>query len=85
MGICVAITEAGTLVATGQPVTECTGYVLLSGAEANTLTLFAQAFEVPDKEVLHSWAVGPFMLIVGLYVAARITGTVASFFSKADR
>ncbi len=84
MGICVAITEAGTLVATGQPVTECTGYVLLSGAEANTLTLFAQAFEVPDKEVLQTWAVGPFMLIVGLYVGARIVGSVASFFNKAD-
>jgi len=83
MGLCVAIADNGTLVPTGQPVTECTGYVLLSGAEANTLTLFAQAFEVPNKEVLATWAVGPFMLIAGLYVAARIAGTVASFFHKA--
>jgi hypothetical protein len=82
MGVCVAIAENGTLVPTGQPVTECAGYVLLSGAEANTLTLFAQAFEVPDKEVLATWAVGPFALIVGLYVVARIVGSVASFFNK---
>ena len=82
MGLCVHITESGTLVPTGQPVSECAAYVLLSGAEASHVTLIAQAFEAPNKEDLATWVATPFALIVTLYVVARIAGSVASFFSK---
>lgn len=82
MGLCVALTENGTIVPTGQPVEQCTGYVLLSGAEVSTVALIAQAFEVPDKEVLATWAAGPFALIVTLFVVARIAGSVAAVFNK---
>lgn len=82
MGLCVAITENGTLIPTGQPVTECAGYVLLSSAEASHVTLIAQAFEAPNKEDLATWVAMPFTLIVTLYVAARLAGNVAAFFSK---
>ncbi|MCS4233101.1 hypothetical protein [Stenotrophomonas sp. BIGb0135] len=83
MGLCVALTENGTIVPTGQPVAECSGYVLLSGAEVSTVALIAQAFEIPDKEVLATWAAGPFGLIVFLFVVARVAGSVAAVFHKA--
>jgi len=82
MGLCIAIREDGTLVPTGQPVDQCTGYVLMSSAEASSVAMFAEAFKAPDKEVLAGWAAGPFILIMTIYVAANIGGRVAAVFDK---
>jgi len=82
MSLCVALAEDGTLIPTGQPVDQCTGYVLMSSAEAASVAMFADAFKVPDKEALAGWASGPFALILFLYLAAHIGGRVAAVFDK---
>ncbi|HAV4432544.1 TPA: hypothetical protein UMF74_000458 [Stenotrophomonas maltophilia] len=82
MSLCVALGENGTLIPTGQPVDQCTGYVLMSSAEASSVAMFAEAFKVPDKDVLAGWASGPFILIMTLYLAAHIGGRVAAVFDK---
>ncbi|TFZ45271.1 hypothetical protein E5C33_10800 [Stenotrophomonas maltophilia] len=81
MGLCVAFGEDGTLIPTGQPVDQCAGYVLMSSAEASTVSLIAEAFQPPTKEQLAVWAVSPMALILFFFVVARIAGSVASFFN----
>lgn len=82
MGLCVVFGEDGKLIPTGQPVDQCAGYVLMSSAEASMVTVIADAFLPASKEQLAVWAGGPFGLLLFLFVAGRIAGSVATFFDK---
>lgn len=82
MALCVALQPDGTLAPTGQPVTECTGYVLVSGTEHSVYALVNQVFAVPTPEQAAGWFVGAAGAVLFWFVVARITGTVASFFNS---
>lgn len=81
MGLCVLLDTNGALIPTGQPVTECSGYVLLSASEHAVYGLINQAFAMPTPQQAVSWFVGSAGVVIGWYVLARITGTVAGFFN----
>lgn len=80
MALCVALAQDGTLIPTGQPVGECTGYVLLSSSEHAVYGLINQAFATPTPEQAAGWFMGTFGVVVAWFVVARIAGRVASFF-----
>ena len=82
MALCVALDSDGTLVPTGQPVAECTGYVLVSGTEHAVYALINQVFATPTPEQAAGWFVGTFGAVVGWFVFAHIAGRVANFFPK---
>lgn len=81
MGLCVHLDQSGVLIPTGQPVTECSGYVLLSASEHAVYGLINQAFAIPTPEQAAGWFVGTAGVVIGWFVLARITGTVSGFFS----
>lgn len=80
MALCVALAQDGTLIPTGQPVGECTGYVLLSSSEHAVYGLINQAFAMPTPEQAAGWFVGSAGAVIGWFVVARIAGSVATFF-----
>ncbi len=80
MALCVALQSDGTLVPTGQPVDACTGYVLVSSSEYGVYGAVQQFLGMPDKEVVLGWFSGCLSLIVFLYVASRMAGSVANVF-----
>ncbi|PZU29336.1 MAG: hypothetical protein DI584_03130 [Stenotrophomonas sp.] len=80
MALCVALAQDGTLIPTGQPVGECTGYVLVSSSEHAVYGLINQVFATPTPEQAAGWFSASFGAVVGMFVVARIAGTVANFF-----
>lgn len=80
MALCVALQADGTLVPTGQAISECTGYVLVSGSEHAIYGIVAQAFAIPDPETAAGWFVGALGAVIFWFVAARMAGTVAAMF-----
>ena len=80
MAQCVALNADGTLSPTGEDVSSCSGYVLLSGSEYALVGAIGQALGVPDATTAMSWFVGPFSLVVFFYVAARCAGSVVNMF-----
>ncbi|MGR4896962.1 hypothetical protein ACIPR8_17000 [Stenotrophomonas sp. LARHCG68] len=80
MALCVALAQDGMLIPTGQPVGECTGYVLLSSSEHAVYGLINQAFAMPTPEQAGGWFVGSAGAVIGWFVVARIAGRVAGFF-----
>lgn len=80
MALCVTLQPDGTLVPTGQPIEECTGYVLVSGSEHAIYAVVAQAFDIPDPDVAAGWFVGALGAVMFWFVAGRIAGTVAAMF-----
>lgn len=50
MALCVTLTAEGTLIPTGQPVTECAGYVLVSASEHGVYEVVQQALAMPSPE-----------------------------------
>jgi len=82
MALCVALAADGTLVPTGQAITECTGYVLVSGSEHGVYAVFNQALATPSPEVAMGWFVGGLGAVMFWYVVARIAGSVAAFFHR---
>lgn len=82
MALCVHLAVDGTLVPAGQAPEECAGYVLISGAEYGVVNVFGQLVEVPSQADALSWFVGPFGLILFLFLVARIAGRVAGFFDS---
>lgn len=81
MALCVSIAQDGTLIPTGQPASECTGYVLISGTEHAVYGLINQAFATPTPEEAAGWFVGSAGVVIGWFVVARIAGRVANFFN----
>lgn len=80
MALCVALQADGTLLPTGQPVAECTGYVLVSSSEYGVYEAVQQALQMPDKEVALGWFAGCLTLVVSLYLVSRLAGSVANIF-----
>ena len=81
MALCVALQADGTLLPTGQAVSECTGYVLLSSSEHAVYGLINQAFAMPTPEQAAGWFCGTAGVVIGWFVVARIAGRVANFFN----
>jgi len=82
MATCVAVNDDGTLTQTGQAVSECTGYVLVSGSEYGVYQVVQDALSMPTPEVAAGWFFGPFSLIVLLYLVAANVGKLANFFGR---
>ncbi|HHW4679735.1 MAG TPA: hypothetical protein ACQGQH_09995 [Xylella sp.] len=82
MALCVSLNTDGTLVATGQSVSECTGYVLVSGSEYGVYQLVEAVFDVPEMTSVMETSTGIMFLVVAWYVVARMIGSVATFFDS---
>ena len=80
MAQCVVLNADGTLAATSDSPSACTGYVLLSSGEYAMVGAIDQALGVPDSTTAMGWFMGPFSLVVFLYVAARCAGSVVNMF-----
>lgn len=82
MALCVALQADGTLVATGEDVSACTGYVLVSGSEYSVMELVNQAFATPTAEQAAGWFVGSAGAVLTWFLVARLAGSVGGFFNK---
>ncbi|MDF4004076.1 hypothetical protein P3W33_11800 [Luteibacter sp. PPL552] len=80
MAICVTLNNDGTLATTGQAVSECSGYVLVSGSEYGVYQVVQDALSMPTPDQAAEWFSGPFVLVVTLFVISRCIGHVANFF-----
>lgn len=80
MALCVAVNADGTLSQTGQPVDQCTGYVMVSGSEYGVYQVLQDALAAPTPEQALGWFFGVWGVVVVSYITARFTGTVISMF-----
>ena len=78
MSLCVVLNPDGTLSPTGQPVADCTGYVLATPAEIYFTEVMASAFEAPSNAALAGWFAGVFSLVLVLYLSARAIGSIVN-------
>lgn len=78
MSLCVVLNADGTLTPTGQALTDCAGYTLVTPAEAVALTTLEQLFEMPPA--VESSALFTFIVtsIVGAFVTGRAFGKPAN-------
>ena len=80
MATCVTLNADGTLTPTGQPVSECSGYVLQSGSEAATTNLVEQLVTLPTAEqVAQVWGVCFFLPLI-CYVLGHFVGVIVNMF-----
>jgi hypothetical protein len=82
MALCVALTSDGTLHPTGQPVSECAGYVMVSSSEYGVYQALQDAFGVPTPEQASGWFVGAWGAVVVMFILSRWVGSVVSMFNK---
>lgn len=82
MAQCVILNPDGTLTPTGQPVAECTGYVLVSGSEYGVYQTVQDAFARPTPEQAAGWFFGAWGAVMVAYIAARCVGAVLSMFKS---
>lgn len=68
MAVCVSLTAEGTLVPTGEPASQCGGYVLVSAAEHAQASILIDLFQWPEPEVATGWFSGVFTLVLALNV-----------------
>jgi len=80
MATCVQLTTDGTLVPTGQPVSECAGYVMLSGAEMDVIAALAQVFAVPDMATATAWFSAAFAAPLVCFLVADMVATIRRVF-----
>lgn len=80
MAVCVALNQDGTLTPTGQPVGECTGYVMVSGSEYGVYQVVQQALGVPTSEEAMGWFFGAWGAVMVFYIASRAAGAVVGMF-----
>lgn len=80
MALCVTLNSDGTLTPTGQPVSECTGYVMVSGSEYGVYQSIDTAFAAPTPEVASGWFFGCWGAVMVSFIAARCVGSVLSMF-----
>lgn len=76
MGLCVVLQADGTLVPTGQPVSECAGYVMPSAAEHAQASILVDLFKWPEPEVAAAWFTGVFGLVLTFHVVGYVVGAV---------
>lgn len=82
MALCVTLTAEGTLIPTGQPVTECAGYVLVSASEHGVYEVVQQALAMPSPEDALKWATACCGAVVVWFVVGRIAGSVSAMFNN---
>ncbi|WP_369929345.1 hypothetical protein [Xanthomonas sp. NCPPB 2632] len=82
MAICVTLNQDGTLATTGQAVSECAGYVMVSGSEYGVYQVVQDALSTPTPEEAAGWFFGPLTLIATIYVLSRQVGSLANFFDR---
>ena len=82
MARCVVLTGDGRLVDTNQSVSECTGYVLVSGSEYSVYQLVNQAFATPSPQQAAGWFVGSAGAVMFWFVVARVAASVAAMFDR---
>lgn len=76
MSECVVLNADGTLTSTGQPVSECAGYVLVSSTEHAQMSFLSDLFTWPEPEIAASWLVGAFGFVLVCNVAGSLVGSV---------
>lgn len=81
MALCVSINSAGNLVPTGEPVAQCTGYVMVSGSEYGIYQTVQTALGNPTQAEALGWFFGCWGLVITCFLAARIVGSVLSMFN----
>lgn len=81
MALCVALQADGTLVPTGQPPTECAGYVLVSATEHAQFSFLSDLFQWPEADVAASWLVGAFGFVIVCNVVGSMVGSVVKMVS----
>ena len=82
MAQCVTLNSNGTLTPTGEAVSECTGYVLVSGSEYGVYQVVQTAFAAPTPDIAMGWFFGSFGTVMVGYLAARCVGAVLSMFNS---
>lgn len=80
MAECVTLNSNGTLTPTGQSVSECTGYVLVSGSEYSVYQVVDQALGVPTSSQAMGWFFGAWGAVMVFYIGARCVGAILSMF-----
>jgi len=80
MALCVTLNQDGTLTPTGQPVGECTGYVLVSGSEYGVYQVVQDALGAPTPEQAMGWFFGAWGAVMVFYIASRAAGAVIAMF-----
>ncbi len=81
MATCVTLNADGTLTPTGQPVDQCTGYVLVSGSEYGVYSTVQQALAVPGTSETVGWFIGAWGAVMVFYIGARCVGAILSMFN----
>lgn len=82
MALCVTLMQDGTLVPTGQAVSECSGYVMVSGSEYGVYQVMQDMLSMPTPEKAAEWFAGPFVFVLSLYMISRGVGVVSNFFDR---
>ena len=80
MAQCVILNPDGTLTASGAAVSECPGYVLVSGSEYGVFSAVQEAFAVPTVADAQAWFIYPWSAVLVMYVVGRLVGSVVSMF-----
>jgi hypothetical protein len=78
---CVTLNSDGTLTPTGQVVSECTGFVLVSGSEYGVYQVVQTAFTAPSPTEATGWFFGCWGSVMVMFIAARCVGAVLSMFN----
>lgn len=82
MADCIVIDAQGAVVFTGQPATECSGYVLVSAAEHGLYAFIEQALAVPDPEIIMGWFSGCVGTVLLFYMAAYYVSRITGMFNR---
>jgi hypothetical protein len=83
MAECVVLNVDGTLTPTGQPVGECTGFVMVSGSEYGVYQLTQAWLEQPTLEQVQLvFSVG-FFGPLAIYMVAHLGSRIARMFDDA--
>lgn len=81
MSECVVLQADGTLIPTGQPASECAGYVLVSGTEYGSVQFMARLFDMPPTDQIMGVLVAAFGFILVCNVVASMVGSVVQMVS----
>lgn len=82
MALCVQLNTDGTITPTGQPISECTGYVMVSGSEYGVYQLMQDVLATPTHEEMAAFSSLGFFGVLALYMVGRMWGSVANFFDR---
>lgn len=82
MALCVALTAEGLLIPTGEPVSQCAGYVLVSASEYGVYEVVQQALAMPTKEDALQWFTACCGAVLVWFITGRLAGSVAAMFKS---